>query len=283
MKKITSNKGFTLIEIMVVLVILSIMGSIFIPAMSGYIELENQKQAIGECASVVASAQTLIAQREELGLSGDNLIPETSEMLEMAGVDGAVSVDEIKDGRLAHLRFTGDTYTVGYCSMPDSCEKHFSEYTIEKDPVITDPTEAVKNYFGKVNSLYETLSNLGEIKDPAYLNGQPLNFKGQSMDSCMINYDITKYPYVTYLYNSLDSDVQKWLDDKTWKMSTDSFGFRIRFAYGNYNGQSATNVTLYKIKFENGKMYFQKSTTGVITNGKITGDGKWGDWSEIIE
>ena len=50
-KKPLSKKGFTLVEIIVVLVILAILAAILIPSMVGYIDKANKKTAVVEARS----------------------------------------------------------------------------------------------------------------------------------------------------------------------------------------------------------------------------------------
>ncbi|MBQ9982750.1 MAG: prepilin-type N-terminal cleavage/methylation domain-containing protein, partial [Oscillospiraceae bacterium] len=51
-------KGFTLVEIIVVLVILAVLATAMIPALTGYIDKAKEKTAIAEARNIVTAAQT---------------------------------------------------------------------------------------------------------------------------------------------------------------------------------------------------------------------------------
>ena len=61
-KKLKNKKGFTLVELIVVLVILAIMAALLVPALTGYIDKANQEKVIAECRSVVMAAQTTASE-----------------------------------------------------------------------------------------------------------------------------------------------------------------------------------------------------------------------------
>lgn len=68
-KKLKNRKGFTLVEVMVVLVILAILAAVLIPSLTGYIDRANEKAAVAECRSVVVAAQTVISETYAAGLT----------------------------------------------------------------------------------------------------------------------------------------------------------------------------------------------------------------------
>lgn len=56
------KKGFTLVEVIVVLVILAILAAILIPSMVGWIDKAKQKSAVVEGRSMLLAAQTIASE-----------------------------------------------------------------------------------------------------------------------------------------------------------------------------------------------------------------------------
>lgn len=57
-KNLKDKAGFTLVELIVVLVILAILAAMLVPALTGYIDKANQEKIVAECRQVVMAAQT---------------------------------------------------------------------------------------------------------------------------------------------------------------------------------------------------------------------------------
>ncbi|MCR4649230.1 MAG: prepilin-type N-terminal cleavage/methylation domain-containing protein [Lachnospiraceae bacterium] len=66
------NKGFTLVELIVVLVILAILAAILIPALLGYIDRAREKQDILDARNLLMAAQAELVQ--VYGTQGDKLV-----------------------------------------------------------------------------------------------------------------------------------------------------------------------------------------------------------------
>ena len=65
-----SKKGFTLVEVIVVLVILAILMAIAIPALTGYIDKAKERAAIAEAKTALTALQTISSQ--VYAFTGDN-------------------------------------------------------------------------------------------------------------------------------------------------------------------------------------------------------------------
>ncbi len=75
-RKRLNNKGFTLVELIVVLVILAILAALLIPSLTGYIDRARQESIVAETRMVVMAAQTVLSEdygqgEIELNASGD--------------------------------------------------------------------------------------------------------------------------------------------------------------------------------------------------------------------
>ncbi len=76
MKKKDQNKGFTLVELIVVLVILAILAAILVPALLGYIDNAKTKQTVLNAKSALTAAQAemsnIYASKSEIASAIEN-------------------------------------------------------------------------------------------------------------------------------------------------------------------------------------------------------------------
>lgn len=106
MKK--NRKGFTLVEVIVVLVILAILAAILIPSMVGWIDKANQKTVVAEARAALLACQTLAS--ESYGETGTAaVVPADAKTL--ADVDGTISGVTLSGAKVTGMTYAGGDYT----------------------------------------------------------------------------------------------------------------------------------------------------------------------------
>lgn len=84
--------GFTLVEIVVVLVIIAILATLMLGALNGYIDKAKEKQAIALCRSVVLAGDTVGAEIYA-GVSPQGWKKRVAELADVSTSDFAISFD----------------------------------------------------------------------------------------------------------------------------------------------------------------------------------------------
>lgn len=115
MKKILKNKkGFTLVEIIVVLVILAILAGAAIPTMLGFIDDAKNKTVIAEGRAVLVAAQ--VKATEAYAVDGEVLVGDIDATLvkTLAGVDGVASDFVVAGGKVTGFKYTVNAKVVTY-------------------------------------------------------------------------------------------------------------------------------------------------------------------------
>lgn len=157
-KKNNYKKGFTLVEVIVVLVILAILAAILIPSLTGWIKKSNQKAAISECRQCVLAAQTLASEKYGKGDPvGDSATAgEIKEIADLAETNGNVNAVEYSSSKVSKLIYVSQdeitvTYLKGKYTVGEGSSS-LSYSSLKADPA--DESEVTAN-FGIVAGMFK--------------------------------------------------------------------------------------------------------------------------------
>lgn len=272
---VVHKKGFTLVEIIVVLVILAILAAILVPSMVGWIDKANQKKHIAECRVCVVAAQTLAS--EGYGETGAAGPVDPSAILALAQVKGAVdSVEIAADVTVRHLVYTAeDGVKVVYCSLGGCADCGNSDtYTVDGSAPGGGggggPTrqEQANQSFASLAAKFKKMQSEGTLNNGDSFDG--VNAKTEGMSAKV-------------MYDSLTDGERAFLDGTSWSIVRSGRGWRLYFTETNYGTEDASDIKVYKYDLDTGK--YQYATEGTrIVSGKVKASGEsWSVWSDTMD
>ena len=147
MRKKMNDKGFTLVELIVVLVILAILAAILVPALLGYIDRAKTQQHVLDGKSILTAAQA-----EASAMYGQNKEPgdmTAATVWKTADVPGTACVVGFKEAYSATETDTTkihNMYTICYVSYTENGKTIYFNGTawVDDDPSFSGPTKTIK-------------------------------------------------------------------------------------------------------------------------------------------
>lgn len=124
-RNLKKKKGFTLVEVIIVLVILAILAAILIPSLVGYIDKANEKASIANCRSFVLAAQTIgsetYGEKGTLSTNGTNatvteadFIKEVFDLSELDSTKFKGEITMTPKGKVSEVKFDDGSYIVTF-------------------------------------------------------------------------------------------------------------------------------------------------------------------------
>lgn len=140
MKKKKNRKGFSLVELIVVLVIMAILAAALIPSLTGYIKKTKEQSVRSECQSAVQAAQTIASGAYADGNGKYEVNGVTLDFTtDVTGVTDAyktaieflaeVPADTVKSVTIVDGRVTGLTYTRNSTTSTYTMEHNVGSYS----------------------------------------------------------------------------------------------------------------------------------------------------------
>ena len=136
-RKRLNNKGFTLVELIVVLVILAILAALLIPSLTGYIDRARQESVVAETRMVVLAAQTVLSEEygQNENFSAGEIVYEGApasnpkglkdEIHELSETKGHFRVKYSATAKVLEVTYDRDDYTCKYVCDEETGESSY--------------------------------------------------------------------------------------------------------------------------------------------------------------
>ena len=275
--KQNKNSGFTLVEVIVVIVIIGMLAALTVPAFTGYLERAKEKKAMSECTQSVISAQTISKEMYETGQGKINGNPNAGvmqEVIELSDIPPTGTIDTLvySDSMVTELTYTNDGITVIYRNgeyrllrMGDVATNDSFKFTDVGN--ITDPAKkelAIKENARELVLLAESSMQiaLSEHKGKYYTNGL-----GNAVTRA-VNPNILTTAFEMNVFDDKGKEVANKINsdfDKIFVAKVNANNANIGYTKLSFNSQEIINGK---------KMYSNKVTKIVFKSNMMTGSTK---------